>query len=84
MLETSMRYTIEYLEESTDEDSVCHSLMASKGDLDCARLEGWRGLASATRRFHANGFQVREIGGMRVIVAIETFDLPLVADFTLH
>jgi hypothetical protein len=79
-----MRYRIEYLEESTDEDSVCHSLLAARGDLDCARLEGWRGLGAATRHFHANGFQVREVGGERVIVAIETFDLPLVADFTLH
>ena len=79
-----MRYRIEYLEETTDEFSVCHSILAAKGDLECARLQGWRGLAGATRRFEANGFQVREATGLRLILAIETFDLPLAAAFTVH
>ncbi|MFZ2029672.1 MAG: hypothetical protein WAU68_05130 [Vitreimonas sp.] len=79
-----MRYTIEYLEESTDEFSICHSILAARGDLDCARLEGWRGLAAAVRRFEANGFQVREVSGDRTIQAIETIDLPLSESPTLH
>jgi hypothetical protein len=79
-----MRYVIEYLEESTDEHSVCHSVLAAVDDLDCARLQGWRGLASAVRNFEANGFQVREKSESRVIQAIETIDLPLSMSTTLH
>ena len=84
LIKETMRYTIEYLEESTDEFSICHSVLAACGDLDCARLEGWRGLGMAARRFEANGFQIRDVSGDRTIQAIETIDLPLAINLTLH
>lgn len=62
-----MRFTIEFLEESTDERSVCHTLVAESG-LDQAAFIAF---ARGARIPRANGFQIRDADG--VIVALETF-----------
>lgn len=63
-----MRFTIEYLEESTDERSVCHTLVSEIGALDQAGLLAFSRAPSIPT---ANGFQIRDAAG--VIVALETF-----------
>lgn len=62
-----MRFTIEFLSESTDEWSVCHTLVAESGALHQA---GSLAFARAPSFPLANGFQIRDADG--VIVALET------------
>ena len=74
MVNSSMRYTIEYLRESGQAESVCHTVQ-----LDCGTLEdvGNRAFADApwARRFHgANGFQIRDAEYANVVVALEKLD----------
>jgi|CXWL01.1.fsa_nt_gi hypothetical protein len=68
-----MRYRIEYLLESTDERSVCHSAVTD-GDLDVVEGEARRGRVLAQLTFGADGFQIRDLGDSGRIVALEPFD----------
>jgi hypothetical protein len=70
-----MRYQIEYLIESTDEHSVCHSAVAEGGDLTAAEAEARRGQMLVQFTFGAEGFQIRDLRDNGRIVALEPFDL---------
>jgi hypothetical protein len=71
-----LRYRVEFLTETTQEESVCSTLAAGH-DLTtaewCARVRG----AEARLRFNAGGFQIRDLEDKGRIVALESFDDPI-------
>lgn len=75
-----MRFSIEYLRETTDEYSVCCSHDVDVMDLGLARTEAWRHIAR-TRGLGATGFQIRNTG--LSVVAIEEYDT-VVGSLTVH
>lgn len=76
-----MRYRVEYLVETTEEETVCLSRDA-EGDLEAVEWQARLGGVEA-RRHGAGGFQIRDLKDQGRIVALETFDDPLAA-FTPH
>ena len=71
-----MRYRVEYLTETTEEETVCVSIDAN---CDLATAEWFaraRG-ADARKRHRAEGFQIRDLDDAGRIVALETFNDPL-------
>ena len=71
-----MRYRVEYLVESTEEETVCWSI-DTRGTLEAA---GWQARVQgekARREYGAGGFQIRDLTDRGCIVALETFDDPL-------
>jgi hypothetical protein len=66
-----MNFLIEYLRETTQEQSVCSTRKVEVATLQHARGEAWQDLLGA-RRIGATGFQIRD--ARSVIVAIEEFD----------
>ena len=66
-----MRYRIEYLSESTDERSVCLTMLA-EGSEDEAIEHAW---LRAHEALGANGFQIRDLERDGAIVMFETFSL---------
>ncbi|HVK80759.1 MAG TPA: hypothetical protein VM915_09100 [Verrucomicrobiae bacterium] len=75
-----MRFSIEYLRETTDEYSVCCSHDVDVMDLCLARTEAWRHIAF-TRNLGATGFQIRNAA--LNVVAIEEYD-NLIESPTIH
>lgn len=71
-----MRYRVEYLTETTEEETVCVSIDA---DCDLVTAEWFaraRGV-DARKRYNAEGFQIRDLDDAGRIVALETFEAPL-------
>lgn len=69
------RFRIEYLTETTDEDSVCCVTSSDAATLDDAGRAAFRGFEAAHSRFAAQGFQIRDMSEEAcTIVAIETID----------
>jgi hypothetical protein len=71
-----VRYRVEYLTETTEEETVCVSIDA---DCDLATAEWFaraRGV-DARKRHNADGFQIRDLDDAGRIVALETFEEPL-------
>jgi hypothetical protein len=71
-----VRYRVEYLTETTEEETVCVSIDAN---CDLATAEWFaraRG-ADARKRHRAEGFQIRDLDDAGRIVALETFNDPL-------
>jgi hypothetical protein len=71
-----VRYRVEYLTESTEEETVCVSIDA---ECDLATAEWFaraRGV-DARKRYKAEGFQIRDLTDDGRIVALETFEEPL-------
>lgn len=71
-----MRYRVEYLTETTEEDTVCVSIDAHCDLATAAWFARARG-ADARKRYKAEGFQIRDLDDAGRIVALETFDDPL-------
>lgn len=71
-----MRYRIEYLIETTDEDSVCQSGELD-GDLERAELLARLNGNTMKRAHQAGGYQIRDMSDGGRIVALESFDEPL-------
>lgn len=71
-----MRYLVEFLIETTEEDSVCHTLEA-EGHLDGVELLAFARSREMRRAHGAEGFQIRDLHNDARIVALETFDNPL-------
>ncbi|GAM99264.1 hypothetical protein U91I_02910 [alpha proteobacterium U9-1i] len=81
-----MRYRIEYLFESTDERSVCHSAV-TEGNLNDAEEAARRGRVLAQLSFGADGFQIRDLRDKGRIVSLEPFDplkWALAGDHVIH
>lgn len=67
-----MSYRIEYLTETTDEDSICHAFLSKGSTLDDAEAEAYS-LANEARAKGATGFQIRHLNAVDVVVAIADF-----------
>lgn len=71
-------FRIEYLTETTEEESVCHVITARTVTLGAAGRVAFEGFAVARERFGAGGFQIRDMSTEEgAIVALETIDAPL-------
>jgi len=75
-----MRFSIEYLRETTDEYSVCWSHDVDVRDLGVARTEAWRHI-KPTQYLGATGFQIRNAA--LNVVAIEEYDT-IMGSLTVH
>ncbi len=69
-----MRFTIQYLRESTEEDSVCHTVMSKAQTLEDAGDEAFAAAFSANTIFGACGFQIRDARRGGEVVALEAID----------
>lgn len=69
-----MRYKIEYLRESTKEDSVCHTVTIWAETLDEAGKAAFAESFVPRRILGADGFQIRDLSEGGAIVALETFE----------
>jgi hypothetical protein len=67
-----MSYRIEYLTETTEEDSVCLAFISTSATLEGAEAEAFQGAPAAKER-GAKGFQVRHLNAVDVVVAIAEF-----------
>lgn len=69
------RFRIEYLTETTEEDSVCQVVTPNGATIDAAAEVAFKGFASARAAFGAGGFQIRDMSTEDAkIVALETID----------
>lgn len=68
----TMSYRIEYLTETTDEDSICHAFLSKGSTLDDAQTEAFS-QAKEARAKGATGFQIRHLNAVDVVVAIGEF-----------
>jgi hypothetical protein len=71
-----MRYKIEYLTETTEEDSVCWRDPVLASTLELAGDSAWAKGAWAYTEVAARGFQIRDMDRDGDIVAIEDFPPP--------
>lgn len=72
-----MRFRIEYLTETTEQNSICHtrSLQAQNLTLVQFQAHAWSG--NARLKYGAGGFQIRDLADNGRIVALETFEGPV-------
>ncbi len=69
------RFRIEYLTETTEEDSVCLVVTPNAATLYEAGDVAFKGFPHANRTKGAGGFQIRDMSVERApIVALETID----------
>lgn len=69
------RFRIEYLIETTEEDSVCHVLSPAGASLQEAGEHAYAAFDRCHQRFGATGFQIRDMSTEHgEIVALETID----------
>ena len=69
------RFRIEYLTETTEEESVCLIVTPDAASLEEARDVAFKGFPSAKRTKGAGGFQIRDMSVEQApIVALETID----------
>ena len=71
-----MRYRVEYLAETAEEETVCVSIDAECDLTTAAWFARARGV-DARKRYRAEGFQIRDLTDEGRIVALETFSDPL-------
>jgi hypothetical protein len=72
-----MRYRIEYLTETTEQNSVCHSRSLASSNLTIAQFQAHAWSAKPRTKYGAGGFQIRDLADSGRVVAIETFDGPV-------
>lgn len=75
-----MRFSIEYLRETTDEYSVCCSRDINVSDLDVAKIEAWRHLQPA-RVLGATGSQIRN-AALNVVAIVDNDTM--IGSLTVH
>lgn len=68
-----MSYHIEYLTETTDEDSVVHAFVSKGLTLDAAAPDAELHAREAKAK-GARGFQIRHVNAVDKVVAIGEFD----------
>lgn len=71
-----MRYRVEFLMETTEEISVCHTT-DTNDELEVAEMRAFLAASRMRRDFGAEGFQIRDLKTEGTIVVLETFDDPL-------
>lgn len=71
-----MRYRIEYLKETTDENVVCEIRQPLDVELSTARLQAIVWGASVREDLGATGFQIRDLRHEGCIVTLEDFSEP--------
>lgn len=71
-----MRYRVEFLNETTEEQSVCHSA-ETNDELEVAQMRAFIAASRMRREFGAEGFQIRDLRSAGRIVLLATFDEPL-------
>jgi hypothetical protein len=69
-----MSYRIEYLTETTEDESVCHTLLSQSEDVEGAAAEAFAKAGLAKDLFGATGFQIRHLNAVDEVVAIANFD----------
>jgi hypothetical protein len=67
-------YRIEYMTETTEENTVCHTLLTQSANLQGAAAEAFDKADVAKELFGATGFQIRHLNAVDKIVAIANFD----------
>jgi hypothetical protein len=67
-----MSYRIEYLTETTREDSVCHAIDVASGTLDSVEAQAMAH-SEAARQHGATGFQIRHVNAVDKVIAIVDF-----------
>jgi hypothetical protein len=72
-----MRFRIEYLTETTEQNSVCHSRSVQSANLILAQFQAHAWSTKPRREHGAGGFQIRDLTDNGRIVALETFDGPV-------
>jgi hypothetical protein len=72
-----MRFRIEYLTETTEQNSVCHSRSLQEQNLILVQLQAHAWSASPRAKLGADGFQIRDLADNDRIVAIESFEGPV-------
>jgi hypothetical protein len=72
-----MRFRIEYLRETAEQDSVCHSRSLADHNLLLVSLQAHAWSGRPRTKFGAGGFQVRDLDNGGRVIAMETFDGPV-------
>lgn len=72
-----MRFRIEYLTETTEQNSVCHTRSMQESNLSLVALQAHAWSMKPRARYNAGGFQIRDLSDNGRIVAIETFEGPI-------
>lgn len=72
-----MRYRIEYLTETTEQNSVCHTRSLPENNLLIVAMQAHAWSARPRTQFGAGGFQIRDLADNGRIIAIETFEGPV-------
>ena len=71
-----MRYRVEFLSETTEALSVCHTA-ETNDELEVVEMRAILAAARMRRDFGAEAFQIRDLKSHGRIVLLETFDEPL-------
>jgi hypothetical protein len=69
-----MSFRIEYLKQTTREDSVCHAIISLGKTLEAAEKEAFAG-ADIAKQHGATGFQIRHLNAVDKVVAIADFSV---------
>ena len=71
-----MRYRVEFLNETTEEASVCHAA-ETNDELEVAEMRAFLAAGRMRKEFGAEGFQIRDLKSEGRIVVLENFEEPL-------
>jgi hypothetical protein len=71
-----MRYRVEFLSETAEEESVCH-IAETNDELEVVEMRAFLAASRMRRDFGAEGFQIRDLKREGCIVVLESFDEPL-------
>jgi hypothetical protein len=72
-----MRFRIEYLTETTEQNSVCHSRSLAAQNLVLVQFQAHAWSGKPRLKYGAGGFQIRDLADNGRIVALETFEGPV-------
>jgi len=70
-----VRYRVEFLAETMDEQSVCHAV-DTNDEIEVAEIRAFLGASRMRRDFGAEGFQIREVISGAIVI-LNSFDEPL-------
>jgi hypothetical protein len=76
-MERGMRFRIEYLTETTEQGSVCHTRSIATANLTLVQFQAHAWSTKPRVQYGAGGFQIRDLADNGRIVALETFEGPV-------